>query len=205
MDSKSRLDKFEKRRKNKKRISLLLLIAGVLVVVLAGIWLFGNGSNEASNQPAENENIKITEDDGDNGHETNDTEQADKDDSEKDKEDSTDDKEINKKKVETDDSNVVEAYTADWDPAGTDQSGPHTTNYDDGSEDRKEIAHAAADATGLDENDLTTYWVGNAGDQNVTTTIYNSDQSEIYRVALSWVENKGWQVTKVEKLKEPAH
>ncbi|MDY0405502.1 YrrS family protein [Virgibacillus sp. 179-BFC.A HS] len=112
---------------------------------------------------------------------------------------------MNKKEVESSDSNVVEAFTADWQPVGTEQTGPHTTNYDDGSQDRKEIKHAAAMATGLDENNMTTYWVGNAGDQKVTTTVFNGNQSEIYRVSLTWHDGQGWQVNKVEKLKEPAH
>lgn len=208
MDSKSRLDKFEKRRKTKRRIMLLLLIAGVLVIILAGKWLLGGGSNEASKQPSENENIKITDDGqdadnaGDEGQKAEDAEQEEDQDAEKDNEQ---DKEVKKEKIASDDENVSEAYTGDWKPAGTNQSGPHTTDYNEGSADRKEIQHAAAAATGLNENDLTTYWVGNAGDQKVTTTIYNSDQTQIYRVALSWIDNEGWKVEKVEKLKEPAH
>lgn len=97
---------------------------------------------------------------------------------------------------------VTDAYTGNWPPIGTEQEGPHTTDYTDDSQDRIEIARAAAMVTGLDEESMNTNWVGNDGEQQVFTVVSSSDYSEVYRVFLSWVDGEGWQPTKVEELNE---
>src|SRR5699024_5666585 len=120
-------------------------------------------------------------------------------DEDKDEEASNDD--VKTKSVESDDDNVAEAFTGNWKPIGTEQSGPHTVNYDDGSQDRKEMEEAVTVATGIE--DMTVWWLSRAGDQKVEATISNNrDQSEVYRVNIEWVDEKGWKPTKVEMLKE---
>src|SRR5699024_11824075 len=108
---------------------------------------------------------------------------------------------VNIEKVDDPDDNYVEeAYTGNWKASGTSQSEPHEGQYDKESQDWNEMEEAIKYATGL--NDMTTHWIGNDGDQKVVGTVANPDNTEIYRVYLSWQTDDGWQPTKVEKLKE---
>lgn len=214
----SRSNKFEKRRKNTKKISILMIVASILILFLLILWLFGgedkdtstpdNGSNELENLEKE-ENLNDDNQDETNTENNGETEGHSSENSENDvivedteineNADDEEDIEVETEQVDPSDDNVIEAYTGNWQPIGTVQEGPHTTVYDTGSQDRIEIKQAVMSATGLGE-DLTEHWVGNGGDQKVVATV--SDNSEIYRVNLSWVDQQGWQVTKVERLKE---
>lgn len=218
-DKHSRLNKYEKRRKNTKSLSILLIVGAILVIIMLGMWIFGgNGeeeSEEESDQSAdsteqeENTEGEDTEDDvvideGDDSQNdaSNEESEEETEDQTTDEEASEDNEEVETEQVEPSDDNVSEAYTGNWDPVGTEQEGPHTTNYNDGSQDRIEIDHAASVAAGLDQNSMSTYWVGNGGDQKVIATVGNEEQAEYYRVFLSWMDNEGWQPTKVEVLNE---
>src|SRR5699024_1486401 len=172
-DENSRIDKYEKRRKTTKSITVLLIIGGILIVFLLFIWIFGGDgkkseeSNEASTEIQRDEN------------DSNDTMFEDEEDPiEKDESDEDDAKDKNEEdeeeteEVDPSDANVSKAYTGNWEPVGTKQSGSHTTNYDDGSQDRIEIKEAVQLATGL--QDMTELWVGNGGDQKVIATVASS-------------------------------
>ncbi|GAB4073361.1 hypothetical protein GCM10028778_08850 [Barrientosiimonas marina] len=207
----SRVDKYEKRRKNTKRLSLLLILAGVLVIVLLGFLFFGGDSE--SHESNESGTAEQTSDDS-----PSDTEKDPADDESESEKQSTgenpdsksDDENENEKQereqLKSFDDNVIKAYTSDWEPVGTEQTGSHTTNYDDGSQDRQEMRKAAAAATDLNESDLI-MWCAERNDnqnddQKVINTVSDSDKDDIYRVYNKWVANEGWQPTKVEKLKE---
>lgn len=221
--NKSRANKFEKRRKNTKRLTYLVIAAIVLVVVLIFILFLSGGEDKKEDSKSPTENTEETEkqdpDDEDEAEdefiknddeseeeksdEKNDENKESKDDEDKDedKDEDNDNDDVKTKSVKSSDDNVAEAFTGNWKPIGTEQSGPHTVNYDDGSQDRKEMEEAATVATGID--DMTVWWLSRAGDQKVEATISNNkDQSEIYRVNMEWVDEKGWKPTKVEMLKE---
>ena len=101
------------------------------------------------------------------------------------------------------DENVAKAYTGDWEPIGTSQTGEHSaTDYTDGSADRIEIKQAVAVATGISADNMIEWWIGNAGDQQVTATVSDTQKEKIARVQLKWVDGEGWQVTLVEELNE---
>ncbi|EQB35879.1 MULTISPECIES: YrrS family protein [Virgibacillus] len=222
LDKGSRLNKFEKRRKNTKSISILLVVVAILIIIFLGFLIFGGGEDNTSEETDSSNSENQSEQEENNNEDNNssgdqftrgDSEEdaANKEDQDQnnDQQESTEEDteaennaEVEKEQVESSNSNVVEAYTGDWEPIGTEQEGPHTTNYNDGSQDRIEIARAAAEVTGLDESSMVTHWVGNGGDQKVEATVSNSDNTEIYRVYLSWVDNNGWKPTKVEKLNQ---
>jgi hypothetical protein len=206
----SRIHKYDKRRKVTKSITILLIIGVALVIVLFFTWIFGGGSGTSKkSEPASSE---INRDDGDQDDQIDytakDNDKNDDKDSEskKDKDEEKEDKEekdkVETEEVEPSDANVSKAYKGDWKAVGTEQSGPHTTDFSDGSSDRNEIRSAIQSATGLD--DMIEFWVGNGGDggQKVVATVSSTDKSEVYRVYLSWLDEKGWQPTKVEELKE---
>ena len=209
----SRLNKFEKRRKTTKLITYLLIAAGVLVVVLIGVFVFSDSDAEKQREQAsdapkleQKKSKPATATEGDQisrkKEDKQDKENADdQDKAQKDKDDEKDKDALKTKRVEPSDDNVAEAFTANWKPIGTSQSGPHTTNYDEGSQDRKEMEAAIKEATGL--GDMTTWWLERGGEQQVVATVSNkADESEVYRVQLKWVDAKGWKPAKVELLKE---
>lgn len=220
-DNHSRFNKFEKRRKNTKLISILIVIGSLLLILLIAIWIFGgnekdiidsneqtagsdtnitiNGEDEnKANDPEE----KIGGSDANDSSETdgreNDREQEAENNSEQEEDNDT----VETEDAEPSDDNVREAYTGDWQPVGTQQQGPHTINYDNGSQDRVEIKQAVLSVTGLSGDDMIEHWIGRDGDQAVIATVSDGAETEIYRVYLSWVDKEGWQPTKVEELKE---
>jgi cytoskeletal protein RodZ len=213
-DKLSRLNKFEKRRKNTKYISVLLVTASVLLISLLGIWIFGGGNDDKaadSNNPSsdhaanQEENfVTITEDEDENSEETENTagSESNGEGEEEEEESNSSDGEVEIEEAEPSDENVIEAYTGNWQPVGTEQEGPHTTDFTRNSQDWIEIHEAVFYATGLSEEDVTTHWVGNDGEQKVVATVSTSDHAEIYRVFLTFIEDEGWQPTKVEVLEE---
>lgn len=207
-NSRSRVNKFEKRRKNTKAITLLVILGSVLLLVLFMIFTFGgkdkhevqpnlndneieenNGQVEdETDQPAENNTNENTGDHTD--HET---------DNENDENVSDNHDEDETVILEpSNDDNVISAFSRNWDPIGTKQSEPHTIQYDKGTQDRNEMEEAVRLATGLD--DMIVWWLGRGGDQKVIATVSSSDQTETYRVYLSWITEQGWQPTSVEVL-----
>lgn len=202
----TRVDRFEKKRKNTKAISWLLFIGGLFVVALISLFIFGpddtdgpaqtvtgeeqsnEDANQSNNDLSTQEDIVTdentsTEDDGVSGVPPNEGE-------------------TQLEQLPSDDENVLEAYTGNWQPVGTEQQGPHNITFEQGSQDWKEMMEAVRVATGLASDDMIQWWVERAGDQQVKATVSNRSETEIYRVYVSWVDSQGWMPTKVERLKE---
>ncbi len=210
----SRVDKFQKRRKITKIISVLIIVGAILFIALLWMWLFGGNESssteskpDASKDPAVEENNKQedSQEKNEQADEDSDVEDKEGEDEEKeddDKEGNDEDEEVEIEKIETSEDNVIEAYTGNWSPVGTEQEGPHTTQFDKSSQDWKEMHEAIEVATDLQEEQMTTHWIGNDGEQKVVATVSDHNTTNVYRVYLSWVDEKGWQPTKVEVLEE---
>ncbi|ASN05151.1 YrrS family protein [Virgibacillus necropolis] len=230
----SRIDKFDKRRKNTKSISLFLILGGILIIFLLGLFLFGGNEETDSGQPStestseknagesndeatkdetnndektSDENSESTKDDSTNSGDSSDDPNAEDEQSKKNDdtktEESEDNNELEKETVEVpDEPNVKEAYTANWKPIGTEQEGPHTTQFDTETQDWKEMEKAIRLATGLQEGNMITEMIENGGDQKVIGTVTDQSQENVYQVNLTWVENEGWKPTMVKILKE---
>ncbi|SDK52452.1 YrrS family protein [Sediminibacillus albus] len=223
--SPSRVNRFEKKRKSTKAISILLILGGILVIILIGWFLFGGGEeNNSADQSDENSttenadqnssgNEQAPNDDSSNGEkesaggEENQTEDdtSQQDETSENADEGTRDEQSAGEREQVDssgDSNVVEAYTADWQPVGTSQQEPHQTTYEEGTQDWEEMMEAIELATDLTSDDRVVWWVERAGDQQVIATVSDSAETEIYRTYVTWVENQGWKPTKVEVLEE---
>lgn len=224
LDNRTRINKFEKRRKNTKMISVLLVVGSVLLVILLAVWIFGGNDKKDSTDPQQNNvnesNNHANEDpsgeqdqEGNSANDNNLTDHQNNNDSVNNEAEDLNDDDVDENNNPTDDEdedesdleevspsddNVSKAYTGNWQPIGTEQSGPHTTKYGEGTTDRNEMEEAVRMATGLDE--MITWWLGNGGDQKVIATVSDMGENEIYRVYLSWIDNEGWQPTKVEEL-----
>lgn len=217
----TRKSRYEKKRTNTKAIGWLSILGGILVVVIIALIVFGGNDNTATNSNSA-DSIEIDEVDedeeeiSDNSQSNNEENRSDnqlevrekeEDDSqstnEENKEDPSQESDSDPAEVESDDPNVASAYQDSWQPVGTSQSEPHTTNYNDGSQDREEMSLAVEQALGIAPENQVTWWAGRAGDQAVEVTVSpDSNQNETYRVQLQWVENEGWQPILVEELIE---
>lgn len=192
--------------KNNKRNTLyvaLAIVGGILLsLVLLYQFFYGSGEEApaslATNGQTNEQSMITKSSDSSSASDSSKSKNSKKDSTAAD----SSDKGTEKKAVASTDSNVEKAYTGDWEPVGTSQTGEHVTNYDDGSADRTEIKQATAAATGINASEIVEWWVGNAGDQQVTTTVSDKAKSKIARVTLSWIDGKGWQVTQIEELKE---
>lgn len=177
------------------------MLAIVFVIVLFSLIAFGNNDkpkqNVADDDTDDTEEIDLT--DGDK-EEATDTDEANDDVEAENEYDLESDVDV--QQVESADDNVIVAYTGNWLPIGTTQEGPHTTNYSDGSDDRIEIKKAVAAVTGITEDDMIEWRVENGGEQKVVSIISDKAKSEYYRSYLSWIDNEGWQVIKVERIKD---
>ncbi|MBP3039360.1 DUF1510 family protein [Bacillaceae bacterium Marseille-Q3522] len=87
-----------------------------------------------------------------------------------------------------------------WEPVGTSQTGEHVTTY--GGVDWEEMEKAVSYATGLAEDEMTIWFMGNGGHNKSVATISSKDNSAHYKVYIEWVDSEGWKPTKVEELKE---
>lgn len=196
----SRINKYEKRRKTTKSISILLVIGSILTVIFIAMIIFGGKDNSESEDVAQQ--IEINEADQDAEESTEDASSDEEDingeQPEEDEEDTNTDIEI--ESVPSDDDNVIKAFTGNWEPIGTVQEEPHDMVFQKDSDDWAEMEKAIRLATGLQE--MTIHWLGNGGEQKAIGTVSSPDNTAIYRVYLSWVTNEGWMPTKVEELKE---
>lgn len=187
----SRAERHKKRRKNKRKVFFFAGLAVVFCLILFSLIVFGNKENAATEETSNKTDDLETkvEKSKDNGIDVGDTVEA-----------IEEEEKVEIREIESQDSNVIKAYEGDWKPIGTDQSGPHTTNYNDGSSDRIEIKKAVSVVTGIEEDEMIEDWIGNGGDQKVISTVRNQTNGDIYRVYLEWIDEEGWQVEKVENI-----
>lgn len=183
-----------------RKITIALVVILILSLLFLAYTIFGGGGEEDENSfldtSSESSSV-ISESSEEESSSESSSESESSDSSESSESSSAESSEEESPETESD-----ETASGEWDPVGTEQSGEHTTNYSEGSQDRIEIKRASSVATGISEGDMIEWWVGNAGDQQVETTISNSAQTVTYRVLLRWVDNQGWQPMQVEELSD---
>ncbi|MDR7073598.1 YrrS family protein [Fictibacillus barbaricus] len=87
-----------------------------------------------------------------------------------------------------------------WEPIGTSQSEPHQKTYDDQSQDWKEMVSALSYATGIPEDQMTIFWLGNGGGPDLSKGTVQSKVDKVkYDVQLQWIPEKGWKPTSVTR------
>jgi cytoskeletal protein RodZ len=89
-----------------------------------------------------------------------------------------------------------------WKPVGTVQAGEHAPVYDESHVDWQEMRKAISYATGLEESNMTLYWLGRdkASGTGSFSTVASKDKTQKYNVYLEWVDGEGWKPVKVEEL-----
>jgi cytoskeletal protein RodZ len=186
----------------------LLVILGIIAAAFLGLVLLYNifyGNDEepsvAAGNQTNSQSMIITESD-DSSETSSSAEESSSEDKDEDSAKEESDEDTDTEEVPSTDDNVSTAYTGDWEPIGTTQTGEHVTDYSDGSADRNEIKQAIAAVTGISSDNMIEWWIGNDGDQQVTATVSDTQKETIARVQLNWVDGEGWQVTLVEELNE---
>lgn len=215
----SRTDK----RKDKKinKIYNILITVVIILIIAVGATIFTGKDADVSTSPketlkADQTKQSDTNQKADKNQESDKNQQSDegqksdedKEETPTDENDSADDKDKNKsdesKIVEEapTDSNVNKAYSdTSWQSVGTSQKGEHVTQFDQSSVDWKEMERALAYGAGINEKDMTTWFIGNGGaPDKAVGTISPKDGSQTFRVHIEWIDGEGWKPTKVEEL-----
>ncbi|CAM3703532.1 YrrS family protein [Cytobacillus oceanisediminis] len=217
----SRLGKREKRKKTNIILNSLIALVILLIIVVSAKIFFGGNNDEAlqtdeqtasENEIKENEN-KTDDQAGDLEQEKEDEEEIEK--AREGEEQAAEEKEEAEKaeeESEEDEKVVTEGGSSPdvektienpaWEPVGTSQSGEHTAVYDQSAVDWQEMLQAISYATGVDQGNMTVWFLGNNGPNKSVGTISTKDQSEKYRVYIDWVDGQGWKPVKVEVLNE---
>ncbi|MFS0635790.1 YrrS family protein [Mesobacillus foraminis] len=202
-----RSGKLAKRRKTNLVLNSLIAIVLLLIIFVSVNIFFGDAESKGTNEDTAAES-KTEESAKENAgsNPSGDTEA---------KEDSTEaEEETDAENKEEEDSEpvVTEGGSSpdvkktienpDWEPVGTSQSGEHVAVYDQNAVDWQEMIKAISYATGIDSNNMTVWFLGNNGGPNSAAgTISEKGGSVKYRVAIEWVDGKGWKPVKVEELK----
>lgn len=210
----TRTNRHRKRKSQNQTLKLAIGLVAAILAIFLFEFLFGSGDGgrdeeQAFNQSTENESSMIVRtpesESSSSASSSSQAEESSQSSEESESEESASKEESEEtREVAANDPNVIRAFEGNWAPIGTTQSEPHVTNYNDGSADRIEIKRAVSQATGVPEGDMIENWVGNNGDQKVTATVTQPSSGKIYKVYLSWIAQQGWQVTRVEELRQVA-
>ncbi|MBX9973132.1 YrrS family protein [Cytobacillus firmus] len=213
----SRFGKREKRKKTNIVLNSLIALVIVLIIFVSAKIFFGGNNDQAlpadeqtasENKSKQNENNQ--EDQGNDVEQDKEDENIDNNSEEEEKEaeenEAEEESEEDKEQVVTEGGSAPDVEKTienpAWKPVGTSQSGEHTAVYDQNSADWQEMLNAITYATGVDQGNMTVWFLGNNGPNSSVGTISTKDQSEKYRVYIDWVDGEGWKPSKVEVLNE---
>ncbi|AOM82513.1 YrrS family protein [Salisediminibacterium beveridgei] len=218
--------------RRKKRMNTILnvaigLVALLIVVISASMFMGGNDDSVAVNDDQDIEEIEnneneqneentidadIDESSDENNQENVDNESSsdenveanengsnDQTENENDTSSNNDEGSNNESAAGNSNGEVTEG---EWGPIGTVQDEPFTAVYDRDHVNWEEMTRALEYAMNTDEEDMIIEWLGNGGDHEtaVGTVSLREDRSEVYEITLSWVENEGWMPTEKEQL-----
>ncbi|QPZ43984.1 YrrS family protein [Bacillus halotolerans] len=216
-NNQSRYENRDKRRKANLVLNILIAIVSILIVVVAANLFINSPSSkdvskdsetaQKQESPASGKTEKKSDEDiKDSKKDTSDSEKDSEksSDSDSDSDSNSDDPLKDAKVTEGGSSSDVEKTyeNPDWKAVGTEQKGEHAATYDSSSQDWAEMLKAISYATGVSTDNMTVLWLGNNGSpQDAKGKILDKTSGEKYQVTITWVDEKGWKPTKVEKLK----
>ena len=198
--------RFQKKQGKRRKGFLLNILLGIvlLTAVTVAYQLFTSSPEQTATKETKTKEAKTTsaaqkkkEDTGQLVVKEDDKDSA------KEEEASTQPTEDTKVAVEDQtDPAVQEAYTnPSWQAIGTSQSGPHTTQFDDSTQDWKEMTQAISYAVQVPADTLTIWYLGNNGPNKAVGTVTAKATKQKYKVYIEWVDNEGWKPTLVQLMK----
>jgi len=216
----SRFEKRDKRRKTNIVLNTLIGIVVVLIIFIGSQLILGGNDAQKTAKYNEQPDIKLANEENKSDDAVDSDKQQSNEEQEISENEQEDSDEANESEVNNDEamtsepleeatitegepgSGIVETIeNPSWEPVGTSQSEPHAADYTKGSQDWAEMTKALSYATGIPESEMIIWFLGNNGSPNdAVGTISPKDKSAKYKVYITWVENKGWKPTKIEKL-----
>ncbi|UII54967.1 YrrS family protein [Cytobacillus spongiae] len=204
----------KKRKTNIILNSLIVLVILLIIFVSANIF-FGNNDEKATNEVETSE--ENTEKDESQHQEQQQSESSNE--QEQTESESTDASEEASSNLETETEGTTENEEAivteggspnvkktivnpSWKPVGTSQTGEHTAVYSQESPDWEEMLQAISYGSGVDQGNMTLWFLGNNGPNRSVATISTKDTQQAYRVYIEWIDGEGWKPEKVQELKE---
>ncbi|MFC7393246.1 YrrS family protein [Scopulibacillus cellulosilyticus] len=186
--------------------ALILVVGGVILVSLlhspgqksadTGAPTYNKHSEKTSAEENNSGDVQKS-DDGHKDSTNKDESQSNKDKQKKDKANDKakqDQKDANKKK---DDKNSKLNDEA----ASTANESNHTASYDKGSADWNAQLAAVSSATGISQDNMVVYWLGNGGGPNssLARVAPKDNAGQKYVVHLTWKQGEGWKADSVKK------
>ncbi|AZB43712.1 DUF1510 family protein [Bacillus sp. FJAT-42376] len=202
--NKTRYGNRDKRRKTNIVLNVLIGVVLILIVAVGSQLILGGDKKQSSSSKVSDQQTREEQ----TNQETA-SAQAEKENTDS---QNTDDQQSEEAKPEDEEEQPAEPAQEDkakeegtekskWEPVGTEQKGEHTTVYDKGSADWKEMTKAMSAATGIPEDNMTIWFLGNNGSPNdAKGTISPKNSSEKYQVTLRFIENEGWKPLTVNKV-----
>ncbi|MBU5595310.1 YrrS family protein [Amphibacillus sp. MSJ-3] len=201
----SRLNRFEKRRKNTKWLSIFMIIGIILIVIFVAILVFSSPDDVQPDPDLESPTPDLEDEPDQEIEADEDFTNDDKNGAEE--EDDSDNhltgQEPNNSEIEyidSDEENVEFSYKSTWPSIQTKQTEPHEITWEQTSQDWQEMMKAAELATGVPVDEMYYLWVSGNGPQSVIATFSNSAMDEHFRVYITWIEYQGWQPERVDML-----
>lgn len=210
----SRYEKRDKRRKTNVVLNVLIGVILVLIIVVGSQLIFGGSgkqqaskvdTNQQTSNSETNSNKQPSSDAGNSSNQdkqsgtASDKNTSDQQNAQSDQPAADDPKKDDAAKKD-ENTNSGPTPKSEWKPVGTSQTGPHTTKYEKSSQDWAEMKKAMSMATGISEDNMTVWFIGNNGSPNdAKGTISDKTTSEKYKVTMHWVTNEGWEPVSVEK------
>lgn len=216
----NRESRFDKRTQRKKTNFILngLIVFVLLLIVIVSVSIFSGGKDkpadvdtEASNTAETNKQDKPEQGEAVEEQASDEQVSTDNDnDSETAAEEEKKDEDVEAADQEQDvvtsggsDANVIRTIeNPSWQPVGTAQSGEHSAVYDSSSVDWQEMLKAITYATGIEQSNMTVWFLGNNGPNKSVARVSTKDKSQKYRVYIDWVDGAGWMPVKMEELNE---
>ena len=220
----SRINRKKIRNRSNQLLNIMIGLVVALILIVGASIIIGNNESDEKETTSEQEELQetgssddeaqteedvsepsgdsnATDDSGDDGDSSNQSTVTDGSDS-NDGEAAENEEPGTVTIVPDDDGIIVESIidTA-WKPIGTDQTGVHESIYDENHVDWDEKKKALSYATGHPVEGLIFWRIGNAGGPQKSYGIVSTrDKSEMYRVYLEWVDEKGWKPVKMDIL-----
>lgn len=188
----SRQEQNTKRKKTNLILNILIIVVALLIVL--SLWFVLFTTNKKEQTPSNTKTASSVKNKEDAAGV-----------SKKEKTPAKEEKAKEETKTEkSDDPNVSEVITKNWQAVKTEQTGQHINSYDSSSVDWKEKLEAASEGADIPRDDMSVWFVEH-GEKPATEAITTVSKKEMpdkaFRVYLSWKDNEGWAATKVEVLK----
>ncbi|WNB93324.1 DUF1510 family protein [Bacillus sp. NEB1478] len=197
-----RNERYTTRSEKRKQNRFLNIAIGLVILLIAAVAynLFSGSDEETASSSETQQSQENTVNKEDNSsiemESDNDEQKSD----EKSKEDDSENQSDSEENQDDANSATPEGGGPEgpWEPIGTSQSEPHQKTYDDQSQDWKEMVSALSYATGIPEDQMTIFWLGNGGGPDLSKGTVQSKIDQVkYDVQLQWVPEKGWKPTTV--------